>query len=227
MIRQTAAKIFLSDNRRMQVSDLNRSFSTFSSGEKRNTHHSKSSELYVLNDGELAGSASIDRYISERSYLILLPITGDLLLKTENKLQERINIGELKIINLPTGSSFQLSNPFKSDLINYLELMISTDENSVCDFLLTFELEENKLIRIDQPLLPFILSIGRFSGRQNGYYKMKNITGSLFSFVIAGAFELENCLLHMRDGLALNTLEKAEFEALSDHAILLFIELIT
>lgn len=228
MIKQTAAKIFLSDNREMQVSDLHRSFSTFSSGEKQNTHRSNFSGLYVLNDEELAGSASKTFSIKRTSYVILLPITGDLLLKNRKNEQERINVGEVGIINVTAGSSFQLSNPFKSDVINYLQLMIGTDEMNECNFAGNFELEENRLIEIQTPLLPFYLTIGRFSGRKEGCYQMKNPKSSgLFSFVIAGAFELENRLLHMRDGLALHLIEEAEFEALSEGAILLFIELIT
>lgn len=228
MIKQTAATIFLSDNREMQVSDLHRSFSTFSSGEKQNTHQRNFSGLYVLNDEELAGSASVIVSIEQTSYLVLLPITGDLLLQNNNNEEERINVGELKIINVTAGSSIQLTNPFKTDVINYLELMVSAEELSECNFSGNFELEENKLVEIKTPSLPFYLTIGRFSGRKEGGYKMKNKEGgALFSFVIAGAFELENRLLHMRDGLALTAIAETEFEALSEGAILLLVELTT
>lgn len=227
MIRQAAATIFLSDNRKMQLSGSSRSFSTFSSEENRNTHHSNYSGLYVLNDGELAGSASLELPVSQTSYVILLPVTGDLLLTVTQKEQERINIGELKIISLAAGSVLQLSNPFENEIINYLQLMISAAELSQTDCLFDFELEENKLLQIGDPSLPFSLAIGRFSGRKEGNYKMKQKTGGrLFSFVIAGAFELADRLVQMRDGLALSDVENVEFEALSDGAILLFIELL-
>jgi len=47
----------------------------------------------------------------------------------------------------------------------------------------------------------------------------------LYCFVLAGTFEIDGRLLHNRDGIALTATEKIEMEALSDHALLLTVEL--
>jgi quercetin 2,3-dioxygenase len=46
-----------------------------------------------------------------------------------------------------------------------------------------------------------------------------------FIFVIDGVFEVQNRLLHRRDALLLPAPEKLEFEALSEGAILLVLEI--
>ena len=48
--------------------------------------------------------------------------------------------------------------------------------------------------------------------------------GDEFVFIIEGAFEVQNRLLEARDGLSLWNLSKLEFEALSNDAILMIIE---
>ena len=72
--------------------------------------------------------------------------------------------------------------------------------------------------------LPFALRLGRFMGREEAVYKVQP-GNQLFAFVVAGAFELEGRLLHEKDGLALWDAEEVELEALSNHALVLVVEL--
>jgi hypothetical protein len=66
--------------------------------------------------------------------------------------------------------------------------------------------------------------VGRFKGRgENGY--SLSPSSALYSFVLAGVFEIDGRLLHERDGIALWATDKIEMEALSNDAILLTIEL--
>lgn len=228
-MRQTAAKIFLSDHRKMQVSDLHRSFSTFSFGDNQYTHHEHFSNLYLLNDEEIAGGSKIKAGVKQASYILLLPVTGDLILEKQGGPAERIQIGELKIFSLPANSSFELTNPFAADIINYIQIMILANEQEYqnLESVYEFNLENNpdQLLTVSAPFFPFTASVGRFKGRTEGLYKMKNKNSHLFGFVVAGAFEFENRLLQMRDGLALSSIEEVEFEALSDGAILFTVEL--
>jgi len=46
----------------------------------------------------------------------------------------------------------------------------------------------------------------------------------VYVFVIEGAFEVQNRLLHARDGLSLSSATEVEFEALSNDAMLLILE---
>lgn len=227
MIKQSPAKIFLSDQRRLQQSDVHRSFSTFSFGAHENTHRFKFSTLYVLNDEELAGSGTIKAEVNAATYMVLLPITGDLNFTNPAHEQVRVNVGELKIVSLPKRSSILLSNPFDTDTINYLQICIKAYKNLDLSGLYNFDLDanDNQLIQLCSPVTTFSINIGRFTGRTEGIYKLRNKHSSIFAFIIAGAFEVEHRLLHARDGLALTAIEQIDFEALSDHAILLVIEL--
>ena len=66
--------------------------------------------------------------------------------------------------------------------------------------------------------------MGKYDGRREGVFKLTKDTHTVFAFVIEGAFEVQNRLLHARDGLGLWNLDEVEFEALSNEAIILLIE---
>ena len=89
---------------------------------------------------------------------------------------------------------------------------------------------KNSLLKISPSSLgesfpPFSIAIGKFDGRREANYLLKNKGTDLFVFVIEGAFEVQGTLLHARDGLALLDTEGTEMEALSNDAIILLLEL--
>lgn len=68
--------------------------------------------------------------------------------------------------------------------------------------------------------------IGRYDGREEGIYEVQNPDAhGVFVFVIEGAFEVQNRLLHARDGLSLINVAEVDFEALSNDAMLLILEI--
>jgi hypothetical protein len=227
MIRQIPATIFLSDQRRMRQSDGYRSFSTLSDGAHEHTQTSNLAKLFVLNDEELAGAGTVAFRTRQASYMILLPITGDLEFSSTETGKLTINVGELRIFSLHRKSAVILSNPYPDQTINYLQICIKSEKNIDLSELYTFDLDlnPNQLIRLCAPVTNFCIHIGRFKGRTEGQYHLRNKHSKLLSFVISGAFEVEHRLLHIRDALALSDLEELEFEALSEGAVLLFIEL--
>jgi len=222
------AQIFLSDNRLMSGSPANRTYSTLSSGDKQNTH-TDFSGLFVLDDEELAGGGCVDLQPAVSCYLLLLPVTGDLLFSAEQRPFERLNVGELKIIRLEAAEKVQLTNPYEGDHVSFIRLMISVKPGDTIPCSSTHEFDlvthQNQLLQLSPAQLPFLISLGRFQGRKEYTYQLQNCHNKLFCFVIAGAFELENRLLQMRDGLAISGLRAVELEALSEGALLLTIEL--
>ena len=224
------AKIFLSDNRCVRESACNRSYSTFSSGEIINTHQSDFSGLFVLDDEELTASGAVTYHEPKGSYLLLLPITGDLQLEQEAAAAaELIVVGSLKLIRLTEDTTIKLSNLYPKDNISYLRLLITADEldHYPVQSTVAFDLaaNEDKLLQISPAALPFTVKIGRYKGRQEDICTVQPAAKGVFIFVIAGAFEIENRLLQMRDGLLLTGAATIEFEALSEGAVLLMIEL--
>ena len=73
-------------------------------------------------------------------------------------------------------------------------------------------------------ILPNVCFIGKFDGRKEEIYTLKNKNNGIFVFIIDGVFEVQNHLLHARDGLSLKNIEAIEFEALSENAIVLLLE---
>ncbi len=136
-----------------------------------------------------------------------------------------------------TGARIEISNPFKHDLINVLKIRIKADiiQTNIETELFSFDLNgnRNRLILLTTAAgantatakkLPQI-SMGKFTGREEVSYKLKDEQNSLFVFVIEGVFEVLGRLLHARDGLGFwDISEDIELEAVSNDAIVLLIE---
>lgn len=224
MITQSPATIFLADNRSMVQTARQRTFSTLrtSTGITHNL-----SGLYGFDDAELAAGATVQLRVDKPSYLMLLPVTGDLSFVDCQGLTTTIENGTARIFAVT--SFYTLTNPFAEELINYIQVLIQSEEvpeeQASWDFHFNLALNGNKLTGMPPSKLPFKVSIGRFKGRSEGIYALRNTASSFFTFVITGAFEVANILLHRQDGLTLSAVKEIEFEALSDDAILLCIEI--
>lgn len=194
--------------------------------------------LYLFNDEVIEpGSFAMATEVKESSYVILMPITGDLLYKTRGG-HLNIPIGQILISCLPSGSTFQIENPYANEKINFVQIRIKAKDSIARPFtrLLDFDLHanQNSLMPLTDDMnakrspskIPFRLGIGQFGGRQEAVYQMASKKTSLFSFILAGAFEIEGRLLHPRDGLALWATDKVALEALSDNALVLTLELL-
>jgi hypothetical protein len=89
-----------------------------------------------------------------------------------------------------------------------------------------FSLEEkNKLVpAFTSSDKTVVGKIGLYGGRQEETVVNQNTANVLFSYVISGAFEVQNRLLEVGDALTLWNAEELEFEALSDGAVVLVME---
>jgi quercetin 2,3-dioxygenase len=234
MIMQSTAKMFLADERGLNETAWFRSWNTFNFGKYQQEHKQPVGNMYVLNDDTLDGGKSLSMLIEEYSYVILLPVVGAIAYKDSTGNASLIAAGQIQLFTLAKGVTIQVTNPFKEELVSFLQIWIKADKmNELLDSCLsTYDVNEfqNCLIKISpQSLglsnLPFSISIGKFSGRGETTYQLKNSKAGLFVFVIEGAFEVEGRLLHARDGMVLTNTESIEAEALSNDAILLTIEL--
>jgi redox-sensitive bicupin YhaK (pirin superfamily) len=234
MMVQTKAKIFLADERGLNETAWFRSWNTFNFGKYQQEHKKPFGDMYVLNDDTLEGGRSLSMLSEEKSYVILLPVIGAIGYKDSLGNESLIAAGQLHLIALDKGVTIQIINPFKEEMVNFLQLWIKADATTqtVHPYLSTYDVNEfaNDLVEVSPKSigeldLPFSISIGKFSGRGETIYQSKNNNTGLFVFVIEGAFEVEGRLLHARDGLALQDIEQVEMEALSNDAILLIIEL--
>ncbi|TRX05419.1 hypothetical protein FNW10_17185 [Flavobacterium gawalongense] len=123
--------------------------------------------------------------------------------------------------------SFKLSNSYEEENVSYLQIGFNA---KIQDFESNFKQFDFGLTDKNQLIPLFEISnalgfIGMYDGRKEGVYSLKNSSNGVFVFVINGAFEVENRLLESKDGLSLSGIDSLEWEALSENALLIVLEI--
>lgn len=175
-------------------------------------------------------------YTAVHSGCLLLPLVGGLEYHRAQK-QDFVLSGQALFLPLFPGESIRLSNPYEWESVTFLLVKVTRSD--------TFPAGQEQVCSVDlslpnrlQALVPaesgagFTGEIGIFAGREEGVYAVR-LQGEearskeVFVLVLQGVFEVANRLLHPKDGLALQFQQESvvEFEALSNNAILLFLEL--
>lgn len=231
MTRRSDAKIFLAEERGCTQNENYRSYTTFNTNHFFSRYKAAFNNLSALNDDTLAAQQSINYVVEQNSYIIILPVVGGVEYMINDASPNIINAGSVAILNIPANSTLTYKNPLDKELINYIhfELNANDDDKNIFNNLIDFNLNvnQNKLETITNTKVQqnkfLSVSIGKFDGRQSVVHHTNK--ASIFAFIIQGVFEVEERLLHARDGLALNQPGKSiEFEALSNEAILLLLE---
>lgn len=229
MLEQNEARIFLAEKRGLTIGTNFRRFHTFNDEPYAEKGSIPFGNLKVLND-EVLGPEQTDFifFPKEDAVLILLPIVGGLAIRGHQE-TEYIVAGQVMILTRKMGDVVILDNPYPDQSINFLQLQISIsniDSLANTNDIINLSLEnKNQLLSFGSTTIP--MSIGQYDGRNEGVYQLENHSNGLFAFVIEGAFEVQNRLLEKKDGLALWNLAidtKIEFEALSNNAIILLME---
>ena len=143
---------------------------------------------------------------------------------------EFIDICEAKVFSVSANDAYEITNPYDNELINFLHIRFTRafGAESSKNKRVYFDIDANK-----QALQTIGANcyIGKFAGREEGTLTLNHESQGVFGFVIEGAFEFQNRLLEARDSVALwnddNEPLQIEFEALSNDAILLIIEVKT
>ncbi|MBX3242415.1 MAG: hypothetical protein KIT80_04695 [Chitinophagaceae bacterium] len=235
MIQQTPGKIFLSDDRGCLETSVMRTRNTFNFGSYYHEHKNPFGNLYALNEDTLAPGCKMHVDTDRRTYLLILPVVGLVAYSDSRGNITAVEAGQLYIILLEKGTHGYIKNPADENLVNFLQWRISADGQSPAgEVLAGFDInaDRNNLAGFDAKYnyrffnsLPFYPSIAKMDGRTEIEYSLKQKTNKLFVFVIQGAFEVQNRLLHQGDGLALWNLDNLEAEALSNDAIIMILEM--
>ncbi|AEI49102.1 pirin family protein [Runella slithyformis] len=224
---QTEVTIFLADQRGCSQTDWFRSYHSFNFGSYQAENRAPFGALRVFNDETLAGEKSLKMTVDENSDVLLLPLTGALEYAIGPGETGLSAPGELLVLSAAKGTEFEITNPYSDELINFLQIWVRHNAPSVKTkrFTGSFEVEQKNQL---YPLFSTHATamIGKFEGRQEGMYTVQYPEkNGVFVFVIEGAFEVQNRLLHPRDGLSLAHISKMDFEALSNDALLLVLEI--
>lgn len=170
----------------------------------------------------MAPGYRLEQEVEDHGFLILLPLVGSVRVMDSTLFQWQVDAGQLLILPVDAGQLYRLDNLDDRELVSFIRIGWRSNEpvNDV-PVLTRFDLDAspNQLQTLSGP--PFNLQLGRFDGRAEGEIPFADSGEKKFVFVIEGAFEVSNRLLEARDGMLLWNTRRADFEALSNGAILL------
>lgn len=160
-------------------------------------YQEKTSLLIIVLYGEVLIN-DFERTISSEQIFTLQSVDKNVVTITNNLTDEKADVLILEFKNKNPGNSFGVE-----------ELILS---------------EKNMLHQISNNLKTPNF-IGLYDGRKEQEYALHIKGSSIFGLVINGAFEFQNRLLETRDAILLSEIEILEFEALSENALLIFLEI--
>lgn len=227
MIQKHLAQIYKADFRGVTASDNFKRLTTFNFEDYYDDSRKPFGSLRVLNEEILAPKHTQTTLSESDRDVFILPLFGGVDYKDNLGNTAFIRVEQIQHITAQKGVSFELYNPFEDENVSYLQMefdaknQVFESNSKPFDFGLT---NKNELISLFETsgVLGFI---GIYEGRKEGLYKLKNASNGIFVFVINGAFEVENRLLESKDGLCLQQINTIEWEALSENAILLVLEI--
>lgn len=234
MILQAKAKIFLQEERGVTETDWFRTLNTFNAGKYISEHKAAFGDLYLWNEETLAGTRSLVMHTDISSWIIFIPLVGEIDYKDIHSRNSTVRAGQVQVHWVPANTTFQVTNTYENEMVNFLQVWLRSDGNHpVKDPVISgFSVDDNTnhLVnggssQLSGEKFPFYIRVGKFRGRAEGHYTLHDPSHGVFAFVVQGAFEIQSRLLHARDGLALWDLNEIEFEALSNEAILVLLEL--
>ncbi len=190
--------------------------------------------LQKISDDTLRAGIELSMRAEADSVVVLLPYIGDLQLIRQNKSSQALDEGQVFAFSVQKGETYTLKNAYQEEAINYFQLIFAAPMSATSQS--TYPqgppAHTGQVVMDDYPnqLLPVYdreikVLIGKYEGRAEGTFQVRNPNRGVFAFVVEGAFEVQNRLLENRDGLALWNVNRLEFEALSSDAVLLVIEL--
>jgi hypothetical protein len=155
--------------------------------------------------------------------VLIIPLIGRVQVNNA-KNQNTVEVGEALLMSVKSSKPLNIFNDFKHSDVHYLLAGFSSSEcvEGITRFSLTPDKPVTLFEKVSRKGLVKAV-IGQWKGRSESEYVPSTI--QTFAWVVQGAFEIENCLLQKADGLVLKGKEKIEFEALSNQAILIFLEM--
>ncbi|KAF2515474.1 pirin [Flavobacterium zhairuonense] len=226
MITQIPAQIYKSDARGVFNSAKHNRYATFNFERYQDLSKNGFGSLKILNEVILAPQERIARFITSNTNMIILPLFGGIEYKDTIGNEEFLRVDQIRVIAADDDLEVEIFNPYEEENVSYLEIDFQMGPQYFKNYFQQYKFDfkaHNKLNNLFE-IERAIGFIGIYDGRKEGFYALKNAENGVFVFVIHGAFEVENRLLEAKDGLGIKKTSTIEWEALSENAILLVIE---
>ncbi|WP_236974868.1 hypothetical protein [Membranihabitans maritimus] len=150
-----------------------------------------------------------------------MPLIGGLEMSGPDGKTLEINPGKIFAGSVRAPIS-KIHNP-QGERVNFLEFVFTPGTGWIRDGCeLEFEMEINKLVPLAITGEKCKAWLGQYKGREQDYLFVDGCHKRILVYVIDGVFEVQDRLLHARDGLELCGFTTIEFEALSENSIILF-----
>ncbi len=215
MLVQTPSKIFKTD------------FRIWTEGENHLESillKKEESTKHLISVREIVCDENADYRMSfeENRTLILFPLYGEIII---NDFYEKVIAGETLTFNVEKNNEVIIKNLLNNDKADFILLEFEEQElpKTFNKISLNYQNRNNQFPISDVLEIPNFTGI--FDGRSEGFHSIKDKENAIFGMVLNGAFEFQNRLLETRDAILLWEIEELEFEALSENAIILFLEL--
>jgi quercetin 2,3-dioxygenase len=227
----TKAIIHLSCQRGHLENEWMHSLMNFNFGKYQSQDREAFGTLQVFNEDTLAAGKSISMVVDENTEVIIIPIVGTLSFKNDLGKEVFVKPGQLQLFSAATQMRYQISNPFQNgESANFLQIWLYKNEGSFTPHTHQFDFDLSLTNHLHKVLYPSNLHqraycfMGKYESKKKGAYVLKNKNNGVFVFVIEGVCEVQDRLLHTKDGLAIWDADEIGFEALSNGAILLLLE---
>ncbi len=180
-------------------------------------------ETVVVEDIFISPSEQLSIVLAGDHLHILFPIVGKLVLADSAR---EISPEELLCYCGSVAKEVTVSNPFPDDKVNFLHIGIKktacTQQSAeLCFCTLNID-RKNGLIQPNG--LADSLKVGVYDSRVKDKMSLTDTCNGLFTCILNGSFDFEERLMEYRDSLMLWDIEEVTFEALSENAIILFVE---
>jgi quercetin 2,3-dioxygenase len=220
------AQIYLADQRGRSQTDIFRSFHTFNFENYFEESRQPFGDLEVFNDTVIKPLFHQKIQLSKNTNVIIIPVIGGL--EYNSSIQNGfLGTGNTLLLSGTEIDNYTIINPYETDYINFVQIHFNTNEKEFKSLIqeLGFGFRPKNILKPIFSVNDKEGFIGKYEGRKKGEFTIKNPKNGVFVFVIDGVFEVQDRLLHTRDGLAIWGIEMIDFEALSNDAVILLLSL--
>lgn len=179
--------------------------------------------LRVFDEVMLKPGGTLFHKVKADGLFFLMPLVG--ISEVTHTEKQVVDAGNIYFNHVEAHSEIKITNPYEKEWTSFVlwELQSNWSQGAaVAEF--DLHTEKNKLVRLFKGSLDssrISIRAGMFEGRSDGRLSLPNT--NQFIFVLEGAFEVQNRLLHTHDALSIPACSHLEFEALSSNAILLIV----